>query len=238
MNPVPSPGFWRSRLKQVWAGASPPSTCGGPSPRPLGQDTHIEPSEALACIGGNNVRLAALLLRTVRARAALTIDHYCRWGTLGRVFHRHPLLTLVTGAYLAFVAWLTLTPRPISPDQQRLVMQVVDALHRRGYAESIDYSRFEFLANIALFVPIGVFLLLLFGASGWWLAAIGSVAMTIVIETAQQQIPGRVSDGRDLVANTLGGLIGIVIALILTMPATLRRHRQRTRASDTVRDQV
>jgi VanZ family protein len=143
------------------------------------------------------------------------------------MFHRHPLLSLISGAYLAFVGWLTLTPEPIGRDQQDLILRILDALHRRGYAESIDYARLEFLANIALFVPIGVFLLLLFGAGGWWVAAIGSFAMTAFIETAQQKIPGRVSDDRDLVANTIGALIGIALALVLTMPATLRRRRRR-----------
>ena len=152
------------------------------------------------------------------------------------MFHRHPFLSLVTGGYLVFVAWLTLTPEPIGPDQQQFIQRVLDGLHRRGYAEALDYDQLEFLANIALFVPIGVFLLLLFGAGGWWLAAIGSFAMTAVIETLQQQIPGRVSDDRDLLANGIGALIGIAIALVLTLPATLRRRdrkrweRQRTAA--------
>ncbi len=140
------------------------------------------------------------------------------------MFHRHPFLSLVTGGYLVFVAWLTLTPEPIGPDQQQFIQRVLDGLHRRGYAEALDYDQLEFLANIALFVPIGVFLLLLFGAGGWWLAAIGSFAMTAVIETLQQQIPGRVSDDRDLLANGIGALIGIAIALVLTLPATLRRR--------------
>lgn len=143
------------------------------------------------------------------------------------MFHRHPFLSLLTGGYLVFVGWLTLTPQPIDPDQQLFLERVLDALHRRGYAESIDYTRLEFLANIALFVPIGMFLLLLFGAGGWWLAGIGSFAMTAVIETVQKQIPGRVSDERDLIANTLGALIGIVITLVLTLPATLRRRERK-----------
>lgn len=143
------------------------------------------------------------------------------------MFHRHPFLSLLTGAYLVFVGWLTLTPQPIGPDQQTVILRVLDALHRRGYAESLDYSRLEFLANIGLFVPIGMFLLLLFGSRLWWLAALGSVAMTAFIEKAQQYIPGRVSDERDLVANTVGALIGIAVALVLTMPATLRRRRER-----------
>ena len=143
------------------------------------------------------------------------------------MLHRHPFLSLLTGGYLIFVAWLTLTPQPIDADDQRYIHRVLDALHQRGYAESLDYNRLEFLANIGLFVPIGMFLLLLFGAGGWWLAGIGSFAMTIFIETAQSQIPGRVSDERDLIANTLGAVIGIVITLVLTLPATLRRRERK-----------
>ena len=148
------------------------------------------------------------------------------------MLHRHPFLSVVTGAYLVFVAWLTLTPQPIGPDQEAFILRVLDGLHRHGYAESLDYNRLEFLANIALFVPVGMFLLLLFGAGGWWLAAICSFAMTFAIETAQLGIPGRVSDDRDLLANSIGALIGIAVALLLTLPATLRRreHKRYQRA--------
>jgi glycopeptide antibiotics resistance protein len=145
------------------------------------------------------------------------------------VLHRHPLLSLVTGAYLVFVAWLTLTPQPIGPDQVRLIRRVLDALHRRGYAESLDYDRLEFLANIALFVPVGVFALLLVGAGAWWLALLAPVALTVGIETAQIGIPGRVPDRRDLIANTMGGILGVFVGLVLTLPATLRRRRRRRR---------
>ncbi|MCL2541195.1 MAG: VanZ family protein [Nocardioidaceae bacterium] len=143
------------------------------------------------------------------------------------MLHRHPFLSLVTGAYLAFVAWLTLTPQSVSVGHVQVFLRLLDALHRHGYAESISDTRLEFLANIGLFVPIGMFLLLLFGAGGWWLAALASFAMTCGIEYAQHYIPGRVPDGRDLVANGLGALIGVAIALVLTLPATLRRRRQR-----------
>lgn len=143
------------------------------------------------------------------------------------MFHRHPFLSVLTFGYLLFVGWLTLTPDAIGDRETRLVNRLLDALHRRGIAESIDYMRLEFLANIALFVPVGMFLILLFGAGGWWLAAIGSFGLTAFIETAQRQIPGRVPDERDLLANTVGALIGIALTLVLTLPATLRRRRRR-----------
>ena len=147
------------------------------------------------------------------------------------MLHRHPFLSLVTGAYLLFVAWLTLTPQPIGPDDAELIQRVLDALHRRGYVEWLDYDRLEFLANIALFVPVGMFGLLLVGAGAWWLALLAPVALTFGIETAQLGIPDRVSDERDLLANTLGGVIGVFVALVLTLPATLRRRRRRRRST-------
>lgn len=143
------------------------------------------------------------------------------------MLHRHPFLSLVTLAYLGFVAWLTLTPGSAAPTQSDLVLRVLARL--QGYDELswLTYDRAEFLANVALFVPVGLFLLLLFGTRLWWIAAAGAFAMTAAIETAQRSIPGRVPDERDLVANTAGALIGIALGVVLTLPATLRRGRAR-----------
>jgi VanZ family protein len=80
-----------------------------------------------------------------------------------------------------------------------------------------------------MFVPIGVFLLLLVGAERWWLALFLPFFVTAFIETAQRGIPGRVSDPRDVLANTVGGIAGVAVAMVLTMPATLRRRRRKRR---------
>jgi VanZ family protein len=55
----------------------------------------------------------------------------------------------------------------------------------------------------------------------------GGIALTSAIETAQRSIPGRVSDPRDVVANSLGTVVGVALALVLTLPGTLRRRRRR-----------
>jgi len=149
------------------------------------------------------------------------------------VLHRHPLLSLLTGGYLAFVAWLTLTPQVDAAGRISIIYRVLDALHRRGYLLTIDDNQLEFLANIALFVPVGMFLLLLFGTRLWWVALTASFAMTTFIEIAQRSIPGRVPDERDLMANGLGAVIGVLVALVLTLPATLRRRRQRQATATT-----
>ena len=143
------------------------------------------------------------------------------------------MLSLLTGGYLAFVAWLTLTPQVDAVGRISIIYRVLDALHRRGYLLTIDDNQLEFLANIALFVPVGMFLLLLFGTRLWWVALTASFAMTTFIEIAQRSIPGRVPDERDLMANGLGAVIGVLVALVLTLPATLRRRRQRRATTTT-----
>ena len=143
------------------------------------------------------------------------------------MFHRHPFLSLMTFAYMGFIGMVTLTPSASAPIPAGFAVRVLDAFHRRGYLEMVTAERMEFLANIAMFVPIGVFLLLLVGAERWWIALFLPLVLTIFIETAQRSIPGRVSDPRDVVANVLGGVAGVVLAMILTVPATLRRHRRK-----------
>jgi VanZ family protein len=145
------------------------------------------------------------------------------------VLHRHPLLSLLTGGYLAFVAWVTLTPQTYASEYIGIIYRLLDAAHRRGYLLSVDDTELEFLANIALFVPVGMFLLLLLGTRLWWAALALSFSLTAFIEAAQRSIPGRVPDAQDLFANGLGAIIGCLIALVITAPAALQRRTIRRR---------
>ncbi len=141
------------------------------------------------------------------------------------MLHRHPFLSVVTTAYLAFVGWVTLTPATDAPTQSDLVLRVLARLQREPHLGWLTYDRAEYLANVAMFVPVGLFLLLLFGTRFWWLAVAAGLVMTSLIETAQRSIPGRVSDERDIAANTMGAVVGVVVGLVLTLPATIRRWR-------------
>ena len=143
------------------------------------------------------------------------------------MFHRYPFLSLLTFAYLGFVGWLTLTPTPISSDNADLIQRLLVRLQRIDDLSWLTYNRLEFIANIGLFVPVGLFLLLLFGTRYWWVSALVGFAMTVAIETVQRLIPERFSDERDILANTIGTLIGVAAGVVLTLPATLRRHRRR-----------
>lgn len=132
------------------------------------------------------------------------------------MFHRHPVLSLFTLAYLAFVGWVTLGPQPIDEDSNGFIFRALDFFDSHSATAWISYNDLEFAANIAMFFPIGLFLLLLFGRRLWWLAMSLGFGLTVAIELAQVFIPTRVSDPRDIVANTCGAVLGVLIGLALT----------------------
>lgn len=145
------------------------------------------------------------------------------------MFLRHPILTVLTFAYLALVGWVTLSPQS-TIEQGSLLWRLAALLDRIPGADWFTFSRLEFLANVTMFVPVGLFFVLLLGRSRWWLSILLGVAMTVGIELAQQSIAGRVSDPRDVVANSLGAVIGTLLALLLTA-SKARRIRREARLS-------
>jgi glycopeptide antibiotics resistance protein len=142
------------------------------------------------------------------------------------MFRRHPLLSVVTFVYLGIVGWLTLGPQPLDEEPNGFLFKLLEVLGRESATSWITYNGLEFTANIAMFVPVGLFFLLLLGRSYWFVAVFAGVVLTFAIETAQLFLPARVSDPRDLVSNSIGALIGVIAALIVTTPKARRLKRE------------
>ncbi|MDI4646909.1 VanZ family protein [Cohnella hashimotonis] len=77
------------------------------------------------------------------------------------------------------------------------------------YLERLDrpYDIVNLFGNIALFVPLGVFVALLAGC-GWRGAAIRAFGVSLALECAQIVFMMGSFDVDDLILNTLGGLVG------------------------------
>lgn len=135
---------------------------------------------------------------------------------------RRAVLPILTAVYLLAVAVITLDPAPPAPAGNpllRALLRAVSAVPGLGW---VDYDVAEFTANILLFVPMGVLFTLLLGVWRWWVAVAIGVFATLFIEFTQRFLPARVSDPRDLLANTLGTLIGVAIVVLIA------RRRART----------
>ncbi|MEP6478030.1 MAG: VanZ family protein [Rhodoglobus sp.] len=138
------------------------------------------------------------------------------------MFRRHPVLSIATIAYLGIVGWVTLGPQPLDDSGRSILHQLVRFLARHDATGWITESRIEFGANVAMFIPIGMFFLLLLGRRRWWFAFAIAVCLTVGIEVSQQVLPTRVPDIRDIVANSTGALVGILAALLFTIPGARR----------------
>ena len=147
------------------------------------------------------------------------------------MFRRHPLLSVVTFAYLGFVGWLTLSPKlPLGDGTDGFVWTVLDVLDRIPGTRWIDYADVEFAANIAMFFPVGMFFVLLLGRGKWWVAILLGFALSVAIELAQLLVfTTRVADIRDVWSNSTGAVLGALAVLILTA-GKARQLRREARA--------
>ncbi len=143
------------------------------------------------------------------------------------MFRHHPVLTVVTFVYLGVVGWVTLGPQPLDDRTDSLVWRLLGFFSRHASTDWITYSMLEFWSNVLMFIPVGLFFLLLLGRRRWWLAIALGVLLTLGIEFVQQYLPDRVSDPRDILANSVGAFVGEVAALLVTWPAAARRARER-----------
>jgi glycopeptide antibiotics resistance protein len=144
---------------------------------------------------------------------------------------RHALAVTVLVAYTVFILSVTLSPTQLDVSVQRLIIRFVDVLHRYGVPTWFDYAEVEFLANIAMFIPFGFMVALLFSVKFAWLAIVVSLFFSTGIEHIQREfLDDRIYDVRDIVANTLGGLIGFIIAAFLRAVVHARDRRIIARA--------
>ena len=146
---------------------------------------------------------------------------------------RHPVLHRVTlglaFAYLFALVLIAFWPTPVDRDAHDSIEQVVGSVQTNGGPTWLRYSAIEFGANIALFVPVGLFVVLLAGARRWKLGILVGFAATCTIELGQLVfLTGRVATPYDVVANTGGAVIGALLAVAAL--AVLRRVRARVPA--------
>lgn len=129
-------------------------------------------------------------------------------------------------AGLAVTLYVTLSPQQLDARQRWLALRVLDRLHALGAPEWFQYAELEFTANIALFGPLG-FCLGLVMLRHRWAGAILLGLLSAAVELAQRFfLPDRVSDVRDVVANTVGSCLGLAVAALI-FPRERRHSRRR-----------
>lgn len=139
-----------------------------------------------------------------------------------------PISLLVTAAYVGLVCWLTLgtvSNHGIGYEVPGGVLNPATWIREATWNVGPPS---EIVANILLFVPVGVLFAVVFGRRLWWLALLAAAALTVTIEILQIPMPDRISDPRDLVANSAGALIGIAIVSVGWLATAVGRALSRS----------
>lgn len=114
---------------------------------------------------------------------------------------------------LAFVAFW---PTPVDQPVQGVLVSILTSLHRHGIPPWFDYKFVEAVANLALFVPLGLVASLAFPAKRWWQVASFGLLISCCIELGQLLFfHNRFASPLDLVTNTLGAVLGALLAALL-----------------------
>lgn len=128
------------------------------------------------------------------------------------------------GLMLLAALAITLNPTPVDRGRGDTVRAFLDALYGVGVPQSFGYTELEFTANIIMFLPLGFFVALLVGERSWLLALAFPLALSICIELTQLLLlPERFADISDVIANSLGGWIGVGAAALLPRPGRAKR---------------
>lgn len=114
---------------------------------------------------------------------------------------------------LGLIVWL---PDSTASRVTGIVFRVARFISARlDVSLSTSYTVFEFLANVALFVPFGLLIAAAWPrTNAWWIVVLGFAA-SAAIELVQTMIPGRVTTLSDVIANTVGTIIGCCTVRIL-----------------------
>lgn len=124
---------------------------------------------------------------------------------------------------IATVLAITLSPTPVDRPVRDLIDRVLTKLHENGLPGFIDYDVVEFLANVGMFIPIGFFAAIAVSRRLWWIVIIAGALLSVGIEQAQALLlPERFATVSDILANSLGAIVGAVIGLFLRLLVAYR----------------
>ncbi len=114
------------------------------------------------------------------------------------------------------IAGITLMPVKKGSIHSPLI-RAVKAFLKNTFGLELDKAQFNFATNIVMFMPLGFFLLLTLGLAYTW-RALGILPMVSAgIESLQFFMPTRGTQWEDLLANSVGGWIGVFFAWLLLL---------------------
>lgn len=132
-------------------------------------------------------------------------------GETTSTLHRIGLIGVAV--ILITILVITLSPTPVDAGREDWVAATLQFLYRLGVPGSFGYQQLEFTANIVMFMPLGIFTAMALARGRYWIGILALPLLSILIELLQLQVlPGRTATLSDVIANSIGGILGFTLA--------------------------
>ena len=144
---------------------------------------------------------------------------------------RKLLPPIALGSYLTILAAASLWPKPIDGQGllANLTKQILLFTSNVSWLNWLKYDQLEALANVLLYVPLGIFLVAFLPKAKLWLVCLVPALVSLLAEGSQRLfLPNRYATTNDVFVNTLGGVLGIVIAVSIRQ---LRKNSKSERSA-------
>ena len=133
--------------------------------------------------------------------------------------------------YLAVLISASLWPTPVDGGGfvWLITSNILKFCRSISWLNWIQYNQLEALANVALYIPLGAFLVLMLPRVPVLLLCITPLVVSALAEGLQRFfLPERYSTLDDVLHNALGGLIGVVILVSIRQLMRLRAKARST----------
>ena len=144
---------------------------------------------------------------------------------------RKLLQPIALGSYLTILAAASLWPKPIDGQGllATLTKQILLFTSNVSWLNWLKYYQLEALANVLLYVPLGIFLVVFLPKVKLWLLCLVPALVSLLAEGSQRLfLPNRYATTNDVFVNALGGVLGIVIAVSIRQ---LRKNSKSERSA-------
>lgn len=163
------------------------------------------------------------------------IGYACRFRKKQRSLYKWAVLLLLC-IYIAMVIGVTLTPIPLDVTTAQNMVRIYQDVQ---YYNLIPFNEVfqhpdQFILNIILFVPFGILWTLYHDRMSFKRMLCAGFVFSLLIEVAQLGLsflfhgPAWYFDVNDLIANTLGAMIGYLMVKLLVIPLFSLVRKQRT----------
>ncbi|MGM1018134.1 MAG: VanZ family protein [Actinomycetota bacterium] len=131
-------------------------------------------------------------------------------------------IALILGIpFLLALGFLTLWPQRVEDSMPVLLDRVLGFLRDDLAWTWMGFSTLEVLANILVFIPVGILAFVFAPRRIWPVAFLVGPLVSIAIELVQGiALPERASTVADVIANSAGATIGVGVALLCTLLAS------------------